>query len=675
METNEVANKRNDILLSFPGSHVLCRDGDSSYTVRDLVKSLTAKDKGLQYRWADEHKRKGTLEVFVDEKIAKSHDRTITNNILNGLLQTRGGGVVAILVTKTFFQRKWCRTELLAAMKLAKLPSNGISMCFIGIGISPAEVERKVNELILPGEPGFEFDYYVDTIERADLIPNKMEDIRDRIADDILTCGKNLCPGENKEDCRFTMVGEVVKKLETNPDHFVALKRQFGLCGEREQDPNEVLPVMSKKQPKFVLENLEVLFGEMADSNWKIYCEGKLRAFQYKWRNMEWKVARKELDMCYAWARSPYHPQWTIAGYRDATPTPPTLTDGNNARRSVQPTGAMGVNVQTLVGNSHATPVLHKAAPTRQQPAPSEVPQQVRDIPRAPPVKVRPEENAGLANQQPQPVDEDNDGEAENVVQTNMAAQQPQQLENEGKERCCQCKCHAWFLIVPIVFSSSLLGLLGIRKTSSSFYPLTAVPSAPPAHAVTLQPSPTPAHLRTPSPTSAGPIYTPTVLSTGQPTPLSLVDSNRTTAQPALQSTGSFTSPGTSNSNTAQPMLRSTVSPAAPTTTPSDSATARPSNVPSNSPVARPSVRPSEGTTAQPISRLTGAPISPPILPANIPTAQPSIVPSNGTTAQPVFRSTGRPTAPPSVVPSISDLPQPTSQSTPFPTSPPAGHQ
>lgn len=122
-KTVEVEEVRNDVFLSFHGSEVLYHPRDDGkdaatagacYKMRELAERLTGGV--LPSHWVNEMGRIGTLQIFFDHKnLTESHDGLIQNTILEGLLQTQEGGVVAILASEGYFNSKWCIFELLAA--------------------------------------------------------------------------------------------------------------------------------------------------------------------------------------------------------------------------------------------------------------------------------------------------------------------------------------------------------------------------------------------------------------------------------------------------------------------------------------------------------------------------------------------------------------------------------
>ena len=107
-------DKRYDVFLSFRGNEPFSPDskegGPPEGTLRERVVRPLAK------------KLRTSYSVFFDEsslaEALSARPGTTINDILQALLSTRGGGVVAVLLSRTYLQREWPLVELAAAAQL-----------------------------------------------------------------------------------------------------------------------------------------------------------------------------------------------------------------------------------------------------------------------------------------------------------------------------------------------------------------------------------------------------------------------------------------------------------------------------------------------------------------------------------------------------------------------------
>lgn len=103
METN-----RRDVFFSFHGGEQLPFDEDSqARTVCEFIREHVIEN--LKNEWMEKRERdQGNLSIFFDKRGTFQNLR----EIMTELLQTRGGGVVICILTKHYFERRWCRAEL-----------------------------------------------------------------------------------------------------------------------------------------------------------------------------------------------------------------------------------------------------------------------------------------------------------------------------------------------------------------------------------------------------------------------------------------------------------------------------------------------------------------------------------------------------------------------------------
>jgi hypothetical protein len=228
---------RVDIFLSFHGSERLClgrrHDDDDDgtagaaagvahTTMRDLVHGLGPGGQVLQSMWA-ESGRFGSLSVFFDNaNVGTQPDANIPEALKQGLLQTRGGGIVAILATPGYFTSRACRAELRAAHALAttttSAPTERVNLCIVGVCIEEATLRSGLDELNLPGLADFQYKLVPCSQQGANLL-------RRKIAFVILSQGSSLVPGKTENASLNAMLVETYTNL-----HDSAWKR---ICGMR----------------------------------------------------------------------------------------------------------------------------------------------------------------------------------------------------------------------------------------------------------------------------------------------------------------------------------------------------------------------------------------------------------------------------------------------------------
>eukprot|EP00544_Gedaniella_sp_CCMP2646_P002101 CAMPEP_0202509066 /NCGR_PEP_ID=MMETSP1361-20130828/52576_1 /ASSEMBLY_ACC=CAM_ASM_000849 /TAXON_ID=210615 /ORGANISM="Staurosira complex sp., Strain CCMP2646" /LENGTH=346 /DNA_ID=CAMNT_0049143263 /DNA_START=34 /DNA_END=1072 /DNA_ORIENTATION=+ len=102
---------RHDVFFSFHGSQRLYSEEGQVWNMRDCVVEKLASSV-LQHYWVT--KNIGNLSIFYDSNDTKER----LDEIWDGLVKTRGGGIVVILASRDYFDQAWCLAELLAARSL-----------------------------------------------------------------------------------------------------------------------------------------------------------------------------------------------------------------------------------------------------------------------------------------------------------------------------------------------------------------------------------------------------------------------------------------------------------------------------------------------------------------------------------------------------------------------------
>ena len=282
------SDRRNDIFLSFHGCEELIPKQDGhhakAYTLRDLAKSLLEDEEGeggiyggiLQQRWVEKMGRKGTLEIFFDDtELTNSSDGLLRENILKGLLQTRGGGVVAILVTKGYFESKWCLTEMLGAIELSKSshPHWQVRLCFIGLGISVEEIKDKLRD----HEQSPDFQFKILPALKRENISSATKKIAHWILCRASGQSYDIVPGPTFTDCRNVLVNEILRKLEGTGDKDELLVELRAVSGDRP------LLELARHGNTFLINGLRKFLKGTPPSAQIEECNAMFKAFQNKW--------------------------------------------------------------------------------------------------------------------------------------------------------------------------------------------------------------------------------------------------------------------------------------------------------------------------------------------------------------------------------------------------------
>ena len=285
MDGTSVAGRRNDVFLSFHGREVLC----DRYTVRELACSLKT-DGVLQEHWVNTD-RIGTLEIFIDEPGITTSVKG-RRKMLDGMLQTRGGGVVVILASEGYFKSNWCMTELLCAIELSASSKQHerVRLCCIALGISVEDIRAKTESVLLAKQMSLPPNFIIHTVHSEDLHRTNISNVTRGIADWIVSCATGLIAGATVDDCRDMLVEEILRELESSATGLIAI---FGLPGKR---PLVELTDLGYRQSQFLISGLRKFLSENPESATIRVCRKKLQAFEAKWSPMDWDGERTNLE-------------------------------------------------------------------------------------------------------------------------------------------------------------------------------------------------------------------------------------------------------------------------------------------------------------------------------------------------------------------------------------------
>ena len=127
-------NQRYDVFLSFRGSEPLRAGGGASTdTIRAQLVTPLAAD------------LRRTRSVYFDEKgladqMAAAPGTAIID-ILQGVMSTQGGGVAALLISRTYFEREWPTLELASCVELHTAHQVRLLLFLLGDGVTPEWVK------------------------------------------------------------------------------------------------------------------------------------------------------------------------------------------------------------------------------------------------------------------------------------------------------------------------------------------------------------------------------------------------------------------------------------------------------------------------------------------------------------------------------------------------------
>jgi hypothetical protein len=295
-------HERVDVFLSFHGSERLClgrrhHDDDDdddddtteaaaagvvhNTTMRDLVRGL-GPGGVLQECWA-ESGRFGSLAIFFDSaNVGAQPDANIPETLKQGLLQTRGGGIVAILATPGYFTSRSCRAELRAAHVLAtttsSAPTERVNLCIVGVCIKEATLRSGLAALNLPGVADFQYK----------LVPCLQQDanlLRGEIADVILSQGSSLVPGKTKKASLGDMLVETYAYLQRLGLES-SLRDAFALTSDQQFLLTEL--IANGHSVEAILSILDECFRKHPVYAHAACCRARLEAFRCKWVPKAW---------------------------------------------------------------------------------------------------------------------------------------------------------------------------------------------------------------------------------------------------------------------------------------------------------------------------------------------------------------------------------------------------
>jgi WD40 repeat protein len=250
--------------------------------MRDLVHGLGPGGRVLQSVWA-ESGGLGSLAVFFDNaNVGARPDANIPETLKQGLLQTRGGGIVAILATPGYFNSRFCQAELRAAHLLAtsSASTERVNLCIVGVCIKEATLRSGLAALNLPGLAAFQYK----------LVPCLQQDanlLRREIASIILSQGSKLVPGKTKKASLGDMLVETYTYLKSKRlDLELSLRDAFEMTAEQSFTWTEL--IAKGHSDEVILSKLDECFRKNPVYAHAASCLARLEAFRCKWGPKAW---------------------------------------------------------------------------------------------------------------------------------------------------------------------------------------------------------------------------------------------------------------------------------------------------------------------------------------------------------------------------------------------------
>ena len=305
---NSDPQSRHDVFFSFHGSQSLYFEKGQVWNMRDsVVKKLASSE--LQRQWRAKNLI-GELSIFYDN----DNMRERLDEIWEGLLKTRGGGVVAILATEDYFYQTWCLAELMAAKLLYNCPDEKerIRLCFIAVGMTVKELKEnwfmkehapdlltgnnavRVYEIPLPQVSGkAEIDWAVNNLVNS-------------IAETVVELGsKSLAVGKGQETSFHVMLDVVHRSFRGSTDY------------------NSLLRVMEHDMHD-TPQQLKDFLANKGDSNAKDALNAYERKWLSDWSGRDWSIRKNELVDCLKQAEALPKPSLKVSlkrKYNDANLT------------------------------------------------------------------------------------------------------------------------------------------------------------------------------------------------------------------------------------------------------------------------------------------------------------------------------------------------------------------
>jgi hypothetical protein len=345
---NSDPESRHDVFFSFHGSQKLYFEKGQVWNMRDsVVKKLASSE--LQRYWVT--RNIGNLSIFYDNIDTKER----LDEIWEGLLKTRGGGVVVILATEDYFYQTWCLAELLAAKSLYNCSDEEerIRLCFIAIGITVKQLKENrfikmhVEDLVTGDNAARVYEKSLPKAVGGSEIDRALNNLVNNIAKDIVEMrNSSLAVGGGQRESFLAMVEVVHRRFErSSPDDYNALLLKFDV-----QENQNAMRVMGRDMHG-TPQQLKSFLASRGPSNAKDVSVKVLGAYERKWLSdwtrRDWSMRKKKLVDCLTQAESLLRPRPNAyIEAQDAVPDAVPASDASDCSsiRIDGPAGFVGVD-------------------------------------------------------------------------------------------------------------------------------------------------------------------------------------------------------------------------------------------------------------------------------------------------------------------------------------------
>jgi hypothetical protein len=272
-----------------------------------VVKKLASSE--LQRQWRAKNLI-GELSIFYDD----DNMRERLDEIWEGLLKTRGGGVVTILATEDYFYQTWCLAELMAAKLLYECPDEKerIRLCFIAVGMTVNEVKENwfmkehAPDLVTGNNAIRVYEIPLPQVSGRAEMDSAVNNLVNSIAETVVELGsKSLAVGKGQE-ASFHVMKEVVHR---------------SFLGSTEY--NSLLPIMAHDM-HVIFQHLKDFLANKGDSNAKDALNAYERKWLSDWSRRDWSMRKNELVDCLKQAEALPKPSLKVSlkrKYNDANLT------------------------------------------------------------------------------------------------------------------------------------------------------------------------------------------------------------------------------------------------------------------------------------------------------------------------------------------------------------------
>jgi tetratricopeptide (TPR) repeat protein len=272
-----------------------------------VVKKLASSE--LQRQWRAKNLI-GELSIFYDD----DNMRERLDEIWEGLLKTRGGGVVTILATEDYFYQTWCLAELMAAKLLYECPDEKerIRLCFIAVGMTVNEVKENwfmkehAPDLVTGNNAIRVYEIPLPQVSGRAEMDSAVNNLVNSIAETVVELGsKSLAVGKGQE-ASFHVMKEVVHR---------------SFLGSTEY--NSLLPIMAHDM-HVIFQHLKDFLANKGASNAKDALNAYARKWLSDWSRRDWAMRKNELVDCLKQAEALPKPSLKVSmkcKYNDANLT------------------------------------------------------------------------------------------------------------------------------------------------------------------------------------------------------------------------------------------------------------------------------------------------------------------------------------------------------------------